>query len=102
MLRKNWWLLLCTGWIWVSTAQGVVRHDAGGCTVVMADGRGELSIRLNYGNCCYLDQVRVHGRDVVAPATGVCSAVLVAGQWTTTRHGLAAPAVRVEGHEGLG
>ncbi len=77
---------------------------AGACTitqdpvaklVTMADAGSNLVLRLNYDGRCLLDSVVVRGREVVAPETGVCSAILVSNQWFTTRSGLASPKIAV-------
>lgn len=87
-------------WIPVAIAgNATVAHDSAARTVSMSDGRGDLKIRLNYNGCCYLDRVEVRGREVVAPDTGVCSAIMVGGQWATTRAGIATPAVSINGSE---
>ncbi|MDB6110217.1 MAG: hypothetical protein JWR69_1967, partial [Pedosphaera sp.] len=83
------------------TANGSVEHDPVTHTVTMADARGDLCIRLNYDGRCYLDRVRVRRREVVAPDTGVCSAIMVGGQWTTTRAGIATPTVSINGSKVL-
>lgn len=80
---------------------GTVRVDPIAHTVMMSDAGSNLVLRLNYNGCCYLDRVEVRGREVVAPAIGVCSAILVNGHWTTTRDGIATPTVRVKGREVL-
>ena len=77
---------------------GTIEQDAAAQTVTMADAHGNLKIRLNYHDCCFLDHVMVDGRETVAPVTGVASGILVGGQWSTTRSGIAAPHVRVAGN----
>ncbi len=67
----------------------------------MSDAGSNLALRLNYDGCCYLDRVLVRGREVVAPATGVCSAILVNGQWATTRSGIPTPTVSINGNRVL-
>jgi hypothetical protein len=79
----------------------VVILDSAAKTVTMADGGSNLVLRLNFNESCYLDRVVVRGREVVAPDTGVCSAVNVAGNWTTTRSGIASPTVTVNGNQVL-
>ena len=84
-----------------SAAHASVVENSAAHTVVMSDAGSNLVLRLNYDGCCYLDQVLVRGREVVATNTGVCSAIKVGDQWTTTRSGIATPTVRVEGDEVL-
>ncbi|MEK7684684.1 MAG: hypothetical protein AAB466_04610 [Verrucomicrobiota bacterium] len=74
---------------------GAVTHDTTQKTVRMADASGNLALRLNYDGKCLLDQVVVRGHQVVAPDTGVCSAIRVAGQWHTTRANIPSPRVTV-------
>jgi hypothetical protein len=61
----------------------------------MADGGSNLVLRLNCDGQCLLDEVIVRGRQVVAPETGVCSAILVSNHWFTTRSGIASPKVAI-------
>jgi hypothetical protein len=75
-----------------------IDHDSDKKLLTIAQPHRDLVLRLNYDNRCVLDRVIVRGRDVVAAPTGVCSAVKVAGQWYTTRSGIAVPQVRVDGH----
>ncbi len=44
-----------------------------------------MELQLNYDRRCMLDRFLVNGREVIAPDTGVCSAIKVGGQWYTTR-----------------
>ena len=67
--------------------------------VTMADAGSNLVLRLNYDGRCLLDQVLVRGRQVVAPETGVCSAILVSNHWFTTRSGIPSPKVAVSGNK---
>jgi|GEM_PF-1656921 len=67
-------------------------------TVTMANGKGDLQIRLSYAGCCMLDHVRVHGNEVVAAQTGVSTGIEVNGNWVTTRSLAVAPHVSVAGN----
>lgn len=82
-----------------AAANGSVTNDPVTHTVTMSDAGSNLVLRLNYNECCYLDRVEVRGREVISPDTGVCSAIMVGGKWTTTRAGIATPTVRVTGTE---
>jgi hypothetical protein len=82
-------------------AKGSVALDPIARTVTMSDAGSNLVLRLNYNGCCYLDSVKVRGREVISSKTGVCSAVLVGGHWTTTRSGISTPTVQVKGREVL-
>jgi hypothetical protein len=82
-----------------AAASGSLVQDSVARTVTMSDAGSNLVLRLNYNDSCYLDRVVVRGQEVIAPATGVCSAIKVDGQWTTTRGGIATPTVRVNGHD---
>ena len=74
---------------------GKVQVDKSARTVTMSDAAGSLVIRLAYGGCCYLDKVIVDGREVVVPENGVCSAVEIGGQWSTTRSGMGSPIIHL-------
>lgn len=78
------------------TAAPVVAGNANR-SVTMSDAGGNLVLHLNADGRCLLDHVIVRGREVVAPETGVCSAIQVSGKWFTTRSGIAQPKVLV-GH----
>ena len=73
-----------------ATAYTIIQ-DAANKWVTMADAGSNLVLRLNYDGRCLLDRVIVRGREVVAPETGVCSAIQVSNQWFTTRSGIPAP-----------
>lgn len=72
-------------------------HETGARSVVIADRAGDLALHLAVDGRCVLERVVVRGRDVVAPETGVCSAILVEDRWHTTRAGIPAPRVTVDG-----
>ncbi len=72
----------------------LITHDPAQRIITMADAARNLVLRLRYDGRCYLDQVTLGGRNVVATNTGVCSAVKVGGQWFTTRNGIPTPTVR--------
>ncbi len=84
--------LLCLGiGACVATpARAALTQDAARKLVTLTDEQGHLSLRLNYGNQCILDQVVVNGRQVISP-DGVNSGVLVGGEWRTTRKGIRSP-----------
>jgi hypothetical protein len=91
--------LVLAGWLLgavaaLGAAEGIVQQDAGRKLVTLADGRGNLSLRLNYDGRCVLDQVMVRGRQV-AGESGVSSGICVDGQWLTTRSGMATPKIIV-------
>ncbi|HXR08963.1 MAG TPA: hypothetical protein VN765_16610 [Candidatus Acidoferrum sp.] len=75
-----------------ASAEGTIHQDAERKWVTLADGQGQLTLRLNYDGRCVLDQVFVRGREVAAE-TGVASGIRVDGQWFTTRNGIATPEV---------
>ncbi|MGA2557886.1 MAG: hypothetical protein ABSG04_16575, partial [Verrucomicrobiota bacterium] len=70
-----------------AAAEGTIHQDAERKWVTLADGQGQLTLRLNYDRRCVLDQVIVRGREVAAE-TGVASGIRVDGQWFTTRNGI--------------
>jgi hypothetical protein len=67
-------------------------------TVTMANGKGDLQIRLNYAGGCRLDHVRVDGNETVSAQTGVSTGIEVDGNWVTTRSLSVAPQVNVSGN----
>lgn len=82
-------------------ARGLVVLDPIAHAVTMSDAGSHLVLRPNYDGHCYFDRVFVRGREVIAPDTGVCSAVKVCGQWTMTRAGITTPTVIVNGSKVL-
>ena len=75
---------------------GTILQDVAHGLVTMADGESNLVLRLRCDGQCLLDEVIVRGRQVVAPETGVCSAILVSNHWFTTRSGIASPKVGID------
>ncbi len=73
---------------------GSIHMDARRKLVTLADGQGQLALRLNYDGRCVLDRVIVRGREVAAQS-GVATGIRLDGQWLTTRSGIATPAVAV-------
>ncbi len=77
----------------VQAAEGAgIHQDVAHKMVTLADGQGNLALRLNYDGKCVLDQVTVRGRQVAAPE-GVGSGLLIGGKWYTTKGGIASPQV---------
>jgi hypothetical protein len=90
--------LLLLAFVFAVTARaaaGTIVQDAAHKLVTMADAGSNLVLRLNCDGKCLLDQVIVRGRQVVAPETGVCSAILVSNHWFTTRSGIPSPKVAI-------
>src|SRR5450756_1545702 len=56
--------------------QGMIHLDAERKLVTLADGQGQLALRLNFNGRCVLDQVVVRGREVAAES-GVASGLRV-------------------------
>jgi hypothetical protein len=71
---------------------GIV-HDPLQQTITITCLDRALALRLRYDGRCVLDQVRVGGRNVLSPSSGVWTGVKNNGQWHTTRHNLATPEV---------
>jgi len=91
--------LLLAAWLVSGASVLAVEHaaihqDAERKLVTLADGQGQLVLRLNYDGRCVLDQVIVRGRQVAAES-GVSDGMLVDGQWLTTRSGIPTPKVVV-------
>jgi hypothetical protein len=81
------------------SATFTVTQDAANKLVTLADAGSNLVLRVNCDGRCLLDRVIVRGREVVAPETGVCSAIQVSNQWFTTRSGIPTPKVAVAGNK---
>lgn len=99
--RLNHWLfflLLATWWghgaAVLAAGPGTIHLDAEHKLATLADGQGQLALRLNYDGRCVLDQVIVRGREVAAES-GVASGIRLDGQWLTTKAGLATPSVAI-------
>jgi hypothetical protein len=92
----NFLRFFCVGGLvlngWAAAAAGGVRLDAEHKTATLADGQGNLTLRLNYDGRCVLDRVAVRGREVTAES-GVSSGICLDGKWFTTRSGIATPQV---------
>lgn len=73
-----------------------ITQDMEAKTVLISDEAGALQVQLRYAGQCFLDSVRIRGREVIAPATGVCSAIKIGGEWFTTRSEIPSPIVTVE------
>src|SRR5580692_4864107 len=91
------WIVLLSLAAWLvggssvlASEQGTIHQDVERKLVTLADGQGQLTLRLSYDGRCVLDQVIVRGREVAAE-TGVFSGVRMDGQWFTTRSGIATP-----------
>src|SRR5882757_6000224 len=92
------WLLaggLADGVSGMAFGQGMIRLDVERKLVTLADGQGQLALRLSYDGRCVLDRVTVRGREVAAES-GVFSGVCVDGKWLTTKAGIATPGVVVD------
>jgi hypothetical protein len=74
----------------LAAGTGTIHQDAKRKLVTLADGQGQLVLRLNYDGHCVLDQVIVHGREVAAES-GVASGIRLDGRWLTTKTGIATP-----------
>jgi hypothetical protein len=62
----------------------------------LRDGAGKLELRLSYAKGCYVDRMRVLGKDV-AGAEGLWSGIQVGGRWHTTAELAKPPKVAKEG-----
>ena len=91
LLLAAWWV---SGGSVLASGQGTIHLDAERKLVTLADGQGQLALRLNYDGRCVLDQVIVRGREVAAES-GVVSGIRMDGRWFTTRTGIATPSVAI-------
>ncbi len=80
----------------LAAPQPTITHDPQHKQLTLSDASRHLVLHLSYDGKCLIDRVQVDGRDVVAPETGVCSAVLSGGTWSTTRSGIPTPAVTAD------
>ena len=87
------WLAGCSSVL--ASGQGTIHLDAERKLVTLADGQGQMVLRLNYDDRCVLDQVIVRGREVAAES-GVVSGIRVDGQWFTTSSNRFTPRVLIE------
>ena len=78
----------------LASGKGMIHQDAKRKLVTLADGQGQLVLRLNYEDRCVLDQVIVRGREVAAES-GVASGICLDGRWFTTKTGIASPSVAI-------
>lgn len=88
-----WWV---GGGFALAAITGTIHQDVERKQVTLADGQGQLVLRLNYDGRCVLDQVIVRGRSVAAES-GVVSGIRVDDQWFTTRAAIATPGVAING-----
>ena len=68
----------------LAAGSGTIHQDAERKLVTLADGQGQLVLRLNYDGRCVLDQVIVRGREVAAES-GVASGICQDGDRKSTR-----------------
>jgi len=95
----RWIVLLLAAWLAggasdLAAAPGTIHLDAGRKLVTLADGQGQLALRLNYDGRCVLDQVIVRGREVAAEP-GVASGIRMDGRWLTTKAGISTPNIAI-------
>jgi len=69
----------------VAAGQGEIHPAAGKKLVTLADGQGQLALRLNFDGCCVLDQIVVRGHEV-AGDPGVFTGIRNDGRWITTKN----------------
>jgi len=115
--QKNYWMILSLAvlFLWQplgclaqarvpvnkidEVAGGKVVNDPINKTITMSDDNNQIQLKLNYNGKCMLDDVRLRGSENLVPSvTGVCSAVNVGGQWSTTRDGMVTPDVVINGN----
>lgn len=98
-LRHGTVFLLLAAWLAGGTsilaaAKGTIHLDGEHKLITIADGQGQLALRLNYDGRCVLDQIIVRGREVAAEP-GVASGICLDGRWFTTKAGIPTPEVSV-------
>lgn len=97
-VKAGFFLIITLGWSGLRAIawEGAIKHDPEQKLATLSDGRGEIVVRLNYDRRCVLDQVIVRGREVVAES-GAATGIRLAGQWFSTKIGIATPSVAVRG-----
>jgi hypothetical protein len=80
----------------LAAGNGTIHLDSERKLISIADGQGQLALRLNYDGRCILDQIIVRGREVAAKS-GVVSGICQDRRWFTTEAGIATPRVAVRG-----
>ncbi len=78
--------------------EGTISTDPSGRLITLADGQSNLVLRLNLEQGCKLDRVRVRGREVLSPISGVYSGIKVSNQWFTTATLLSSPKLKMSRH----
>ena len=76
----------------LAAGPGTIHQDVERKLVTLADGQGQLALRLSYNGRCVLDQVIVRGREVAAES-GVASGICMDGKWFATKAGITTPGV---------
>lgn len=64
--------------------KSLINQDTEHKVITLSDGNGDLTLRLQYGGGCFLDEVKVQGRDVV-DAAGVYTGVRFGDEWLTSK-----------------
>jgi hypothetical protein len=77
---------------------GTVSTEASGRLITLVDGQSNLVLRLNLEHGCKLDSVRVRGREVLSPNSGVYTGINVSNQWFTTTTLLSSPKLKISSH----
>ncbi len=74
-----------------------IAFDAATRSATISDARHTIALRLRLDDRCLVDSLSILGRQVVVPATGVCTAVKLKDIWHTTRAGISSPNVKQQG-----
>ena len=86
-MQNNFKRMCCNGFlvflgflaaIPVFASNGTIQIDTGKKLITLADGHGDLVLRLNYNDRCILDQVIVRGREVAADSASAPASVKMA------------------------
>ncbi len=79
-------------------SQGMITHDKQNGSVLIKDGKGNLSLKLLYKSRCVISDVEVMNKNVVANAAGIYSAIKVGNDWFTTAESIKDPSISVAGN----
>ena len=89
---------MALSWSATPGPDGTISTDPSGRLITLADGQSNLVLRLNLEQGCKLDRVRMRGREVLSPNSGVYTGIEVSNQWFTTITLPSVPNVKVSRH----
>lgn len=89
---------MCDEMMDISSQKGTIINDTTNKIVIISDGNGQLTLKLDYNSKCLMKEVWVKGRQVLS-VYGASSAIRTTdGTWYTTRNSITSPTVNVSGN----